>query len=95
MAIASASQFQDVNNWWIVKRPNVDNLGVNETRDVIRDKEEIHLVHGMTGRLLNSHDVSAPVSPQHQVRQRGMNFLFEVINLLNSKNIFLGSELLY
>jgi len=46
----------------------VDNLAVNETKDVIRHGDEIHIVHGMSGRLLNSHDVAAPVSPQNQVR---------------------------
>ena len=28
--------------------------------------ESIKLMHGMTGRLLNSHDVAAPLSPQLQ-----------------------------
>ena len=59
-----------MNNWWIVKRPNVDNLGVNDTKDVIKNGEKIHLVHGITGRLLNSHDVAAPVSPQSQVKNK-------------------------
>ncbi|CAL8125421.1 unnamed protein product [Orchesella dallaii] len=58
--------FKDVNNWWIVKRPEVDNLAVNETKDVIKHGDQIHLVHGMSGRLLNSHDVAAPQSPQNQ-----------------------------
>lgn len=58
--------FKDVNNWWIVKRPLVENLAVNETKDVIKHGDEIHLVHGMSGRLLNSHDVAAPQSPQNQ-----------------------------
>lgn len=40
---------------------------MNETRDVIRNGDEVHLVHGITGRLLNSHDVAAPQSPQNQV----------------------------
>jgi dolichyl-phosphate-mannose--protein O-mannosyl transferase len=56
-----------VNNWWIIKRPEIDNLAVNETKDVIRHGDEIHIVHGMSGRLLNSHDVAAPVTPQNQV----------------------------
>ncbi|ODN04872.1 Protein O-mannosyltransferase 1 [Orchesella cincta] len=58
--------FKDVNNWWIVKRPDVDNLAVNETKDVIKHGDQIHLVHGMSGRLLNSHDVAAAQSPQNQ-----------------------------
>lgn len=58
--------FKDVNNWWIIKRPEVDNLAVNETKDVIKHGDQIHIVHGMSGRLLNSHDVAAPQSPQCQ-----------------------------
>ena len=57
---------QDVNNWWIIKRPSVSNLAVNETKDVIKNGDEIQLVHGITGRLLNSHDVAASQSPQNQ-----------------------------
>lgn len=58
--------FKDVNNWWIVKRSNVDDLTVTEPRDKIKHGDVIQLAHGMTSRLLNSHDVAAPLSPQHQ-----------------------------
>lgn len=37
----------------------------NQT-NIIRHGELIKLMHGMTGRLLNSHDVAAPLSPQMQ-----------------------------
>jgi len=36
--------------------------------DGIKHGDIIQLVHGMTSRALNSHDVAAPVSPQNQVR---------------------------
>jgi len=60
---------QDVNNWWIVKRPERNTLAVENTKnpDGIRHGDIIQLVHGMTSRALNSHDVAAPVSPQNQV----------------------------
>ncbi|XP_074598197.1 protein O-mannosyltransferase rt [Brevipalpus obovatus] len=58
--------FKDVNNWWIVKRSNLDDLTVSEPRDRIKHGDIIQLAHGMTSRLLNSHDVAAPLSPQHQ-----------------------------
>lgn len=58
--------FKDVNNWWIVKRPNKNNLVVSEPVDVIRHGDTIQLVHGITSRALNSHDVAAPVSPHNQ-----------------------------
>ena len=79
--------YKDVNNWWIVKRPDREDLAVHEPVDVIKDGEYyltfeyfilvlymlcsilgevIQLVHGMTHRALNSHDVAAPMSPHSQ-----------------------------
>lgn len=58
--------FKDVNNWWIVKRPEVNDLVVSEPVDKIKHGDVVQLIHGMTSRALNSHDVAAPVSPQHQ-----------------------------
>ncbi|XP_063708877.1 protein O-mannosyltransferase 1 [Culicoides brevitarsis] len=58
--------FKDVNNWWIVKKPDIPNLVVAELPEEIRDGDEIQLVHGITSRALNSHDVAAPMSPQCQ-----------------------------
>lgn len=62
----SCYSFKDVNNWWIVKRPSRSDLVVGEQPDPIKHGDEIHLVHGITSRALNSHDVAAPVSPQSQ-----------------------------
>jgi dolichyl-phosphate-mannose-protein mannosyltransferase len=59
--------FKDVNNWWIVKRPSKSSLVATDDQDVIRHGDEIQLVHGITSRALNSHDVAAAVSPQSQV----------------------------
>ena len=58
--------FKDVNNWWIIKKPKYDDVVVYEPLERIVDGDVIQIVHGMTGRLLNSHDVAAPMSPQHQ-----------------------------
>lgn len=58
--------FKDVNNWWIVKRPHVDELVVTEPYDRIKDGELVQLVHGLTGRALNSHDVASSMSPYSQ-----------------------------
>ena len=60
--------FKDVNNWWIVKRPQRNDLVVSQPVDSIRHGDVIQLVHGMTSRALNSHDVAAAMSPQNQVR---------------------------
>lgn len=58
--------FKDVNNWWIVKRPSIADFSVGDELDVIKHGDEIQLVHGLTSRALNSHDVAAPVTPQSQ-----------------------------
>lgn len=58
--------FKDVNNWWIVKRPNKEELVVGDEMDPIKDGDIVQLVHGITSRALNSHDVAAPMSPSCQ-----------------------------
>ncbi|RWS17048.1 protein O-mannosyl-transferase 1-like protein [Dinothrombium tinctorium] len=58
--------FKDVNNWWIVKKPDRNDLIATEPLERIKHGDIIQLIHGMTSRSLNSHDVAAPMSPQHQ-----------------------------
>ncbi|XP_067643351.1 protein O-mannosyltransferase 1 isoform X2 [Eurosta solidaginis] len=58
--------FKDVYNWWIVKRPDREDLVVDDELDVIKHGDIIQLVHGITSRGLNSHDVAAPMTPQCQ-----------------------------
>ena len=58
--------FKDVNNWWIVKRPDRNDMVVSEPVDAIRHGDIIQLVHGITSRALNSHDVAAAMSPHNQ-----------------------------
>ncbi|XP_012266663.2 protein O-mannosyltransferase 1 [Athalia rosae] len=58
--------FKDVNNWWIVKRPGIDGLVVSKPIEPIKHGDVIQLVHGISSRALNSHDVAAPMSPQNQ-----------------------------
>ncbi|CAM1321564.1 POMT1 (predicted) [Pycnogonum litorale] len=62
----SCYSFKDVNNWWIVKRPDRNDLVVSEPLDPIKHGDVVQLVHGITSRALNSHDVAAPMSPQNQ-----------------------------
>jgi dolichyl-phosphate-mannose-protein mannosyltransferase len=57
---------KDINNWWIVKRPNRTDLVVAAPLDKISHGDEVQLVHGITGRNLNSHNVAAPASPTKQ-----------------------------
>ncbi|XP_057317466.1 protein O-mannosyl-transferase 1-like [Hydractinia symbiolongicarpus] len=56
--------FKDINNWWIVKSAESDDLKVNFPPVFVKNGDIIHLVHGTTGRGLNSHDVAAPLNPQ-------------------------------
>ena len=39
---------------------------VSEPQVPIKDGDVVQLVHGLTSRALNSHDVAAPVSPHNQ-----------------------------
>lgn len=64
----SCYSFKDVNNWWIIKRPEKPDFSVGDEIDPIKHGDEIQLVHGISSRPLNSHDVAAPVSPSSQVR---------------------------
>ncbi|CAG9098391.1 unnamed protein product [Plutella xylostella] len=59
--------FKDVNNWWVVKRPELASLAVARPPDAIRHGDTVQLLHGITSRALNSHDVAAAASPQSQV----------------------------
>ncbi|KAH0505324.1 Protein O-mannosyl-transferase 1 [Microtus ochrogaster] len=58
--------FKDINNWWIVKDPGRHQLVVNNPPRPVRHGDIIQLVHGMTTRLLNTHDVAAALSPHSQ-----------------------------
>uniref|UniRef100_A0A8C8DZ93 Protein O-mannosyl-transferase 1 n=1 Tax=Oryzias sinensis TaxID=183150 RepID=A0A8C8DZ93_9TELE len=58
--------FKDVNNWWIIKDPNRQDLVVDTPPKPVHHGDVIQLVHGMTSRFLNSHDVAAPMSPHAQ-----------------------------
>ncbi|XP_078041520.1 protein O-mannosyltransferase rt isoform X2 [Augochlora pura] len=58
--------FKDVNNWWIVKKPGKNDLVVTKPQEPVKHGDIIQLVHGITSRALNSHDVAAAMTPQSQ-----------------------------
>ncbi|XP_053509899.1 protein O-mannosyl-transferase 1 isoform X3 [Ictalurus furcatus] len=58
--------FKDVNNWWIIKDPRKQSLVVSSPPRPVRQGDVIQLLHGMTSRFLNTHDVAAPMSPHSQ-----------------------------
>uniref|UniRef100_A0A2P2I4Q6 Protein O-mannosyltransferase 1 n=1 Tax=Hirondellea gigas TaxID=1518452 RepID=A0A2P2I4Q6_9CRUS len=58
--------YKDVNNWWIIKKPHNTDLVVGEPLEPIKDGDVIQLVHGLTSRALNSHDVASTMSPHNQ-----------------------------
>lgn len=82
--------FKDVNNWWIVKRPERTDLIVEDEPDTIKHGDVVQFVHGITSRGLNSHDVAAPMTPQCQVR------IYNLLNFpYNDLNDALGSYMLH
>lgn len=58
--------YKDVNNWWIIKKPEIDELLVSEPHEPIKNGDVIEIVHGLSSRLLNAHDVAAAMSPHNQ-----------------------------
>ncbi|KAK3088845.1 hypothetical protein FSP39_024538 [Pinctada imbricata] len=58
--------FKDINNWWIIKDPKSSSMVVDEKPRPVKHGDIIQIVHGITSRALNSHDVAAPVTPQNQ-----------------------------
>lgn len=58
--------FKDVYNWWIVKHPARESLVVDDPPQPVKHGDVVQLVHGITSRALNSHDVAAPMTPQNQ-----------------------------
>ncbi|KAK2565791.1 Protein O-mannosyl-transferase 1 [Acropora cervicornis] len=58
--------FKDVNNWWIIKDPGRDSLAIDYPPRPVHNGDIIQIVHGVTGRALNSHDVAAPLNPANQ-----------------------------
>eukprot|EP00057_Strongylocentrotus_purpuratus_P034051 XP_793742.3 PREDICTED: protein O-mannosyl-transferase 1 [Strongylocentrotus purpuratus] len=57
--------FKDVNNWWVVKDPEEEGFTTENPQRPVKDGDIIQLIHGTSGRRLNSHDVGAPMSPQY------------------------------
>ncbi|XP_069465394.1 protein O-mannosyl-transferase 1 isoform X2 [Ambystoma mexicanum] len=54
--------YKDVNNWWIVKHPDTQQMVVHDPPRPVRHGDIVQLVHGITVRYLNTHDVAAPLS---------------------------------
>ncbi|XP_061427635.1 protein O-mannosyl-transferase 1-like [Lethenteron reissneri] len=58
--------YKDINNWWIVKHPHSQSLVVDSPPVPVRHGDIVQLLHGMSTRLLNSHNVAAPITPTCQ-----------------------------
>lgn len=56
--------YKDINNWWVVVDPNWESIEVENPPRKVKNGDIVKLIHGVTGRSLNSHDVAAPMSPQ-------------------------------
>ncbi|CAD5112555.1 DgyrCDS1767 [Dimorphilus gyrociliatus] len=59
-------EFQDVNNWWIVKKPGSSSLFAKNKLEILKNGDPFQLVHLFTGKFLNSHNVAGPVTPTNQ-----------------------------
>ena len=58
-------------------------LVVSEPRMPVRHGDIVQLVHGMSSRALNSHDVAAPVTPSMQVH---MEYSLSILGCQTSKH---------
>ncbi|GFO21748.1 protein o-mannosyltransferase 1 [Plakobranchus ocellatus] len=58
--------FKDINNWWLVKHPGRQSLLVDDPPVSVKHGDIVQLVHGITSRALNTHDVAAPLTPNNQ-----------------------------
>ncbi|XP_005092590.1 protein O-mannosyl-transferase 1 [Aplysia californica] len=58
--------FKDINNWWIIKKPESHDLMVDDPPVPVKHGDIVQLIHGVTSRALNSHDVAAPMTPSNQ-----------------------------
>ncbi|OQV19803.1 Protein O-mannosyltransferase 1 [Hypsibius exemplaris] len=58
--------WKDINNWWIVKYADRPTLNVEQPPVYVKDGDIVQLLHGMTFKNLNSHDVAAPVTAECQ-----------------------------
>ena len=62
----SSDVFNEQHITYLICDPDKEDLKVIEPLDMIKNGDVIQLVHGMTHRALNSHDVAAAMSPQNQ-----------------------------
>ncbi|XP_064395458.1 protein O-mannosyl-transferase 1-like isoform X2 [Halichondria panicea] len=59
--------FKDPNNAWTIRKPaGTNDSSISEDIGVVRNGDEVEVVHLLSGKLLNSHDVAAPLSPTLQ-----------------------------
>lgn len=57
---------KDANNVWIVKHPERVHVNIDNPIEAVKDGDVVQIIHGLTGRMLNSHDVAGPVTPEGQ-----------------------------
>ena len=58
--------YKDVNNWWFIKDPNSDQIQLSDPPVPVKHGDVIQIVHGITSRALNSHNVAAPLTASCQ-----------------------------
>lgn len=87
-------EFKDYNNLWHVRKPGLDPDNVSFENDTapVRNKDVVELIHLGTTKLLNSHDVAAPLTPTHQEVATYINYSAQFVPYLRWRVEALGLQ---
>lgn len=84
-------EFEDRNNYWAVRKPGFpDDVTLPNDTSPIRNKDIVEFVHVSTQKLLNSHDVAAPLNPANQEVAAYVNYSSKFIPYLKWKIVVQG-----
>jgi dolichyl-phosphate-mannose--protein O-mannosyl transferase len=79
-------EFADKNNEWIIRKPgSPDSSDVPDDPSPVRHGDIVEFVHGYSRKLLNSHDVAAPLTPQMQEVAGYINYSAKFVPYLHWK----------
>lgn len=77
-------EFKDSNNVWAVRRPgDPNNAAIGNDTSPIKNNDTIELVHVASNKLLNSHDVAAPLTPVNQEVAAYINYSAQFVPYLH------------
>eukprot|EP00731_Ephydatia_muelleri_P024850 Em0016g1121a len=77
-------EFKDTNNVWAVRRPgDPNNAAIGNDTSPVKNNDTIELVHVASNKLLNSHDVAAPLTPVNQEVAAYINYSAQFVPYLH------------